>query len=157
MLSYLKLIPYSEQKIDDIASGIQDIRQLLQNKDATVDIARLSGVSIDDIGQPESPRPAPELQPVLKAEAAPIEWDASSHIVDFVKAVVKDCGLRCPNLELGQAVSSLSTFVQPTDGALPNQNLDCGLVQSCIPQAQPSLPPLTAAVDLLRWAKGRSF
>jgi hypothetical protein len=95
-----------------------------------------------------------ESQPILTPDGALGQWDTSTHIVDFVKAVVKDSNFQYTNTALSDVVSSLGTFVQSLGGPLAAQHSDCDLESKYKSQVQPSLPPLKAAVELLRWAKG---
>ncbi|KIW09779.1 hypothetical protein PV08_11879 [Exophiala spinifera] len=134
-----------EQKIDGIAGGIEDIKRLLRGKDFGTDIARSSDAQGDYRKQTEPPVPVPKIQPAFKPEGTTTSWETSSHIVDFVKAVVKDCDLRYSDPEIGQAVSSLSTLVESTDGRVLDQHSDCGLLARYRSPVSPLLPPLKAA------------
>ena len=72
----------------------------------------------------------------------------------LLRAVVKDSNFRFTNAELSDVVSSLSTFVQSLGGPPTAQHLGCDLESEYKSLVQSSLPPLKAAVELLRWAKG---
>ncbi|KAK5051527.1 hypothetical protein LTR84_003179 [Exophiala bonariae] len=145
--------PGNEQKIDNIVGGIEDIKRLLHRKDVVAVNTLSSDIPESYPRPPKPPARVPETQPSSRPKEINTDWDTSHHIVEFVKAVVQNCDLQLPNLELGQAVSSLSAIITVTDDKVLDQHSDCGLLARYIPHVPPSLPPLKAAVDLLRWAK----
>jgi hypothetical protein len=82
------------------------------------------------------------------------QWDHPIDIIDFVKSVVGDRGSRNVGPEADELLSSLRNLVHILERPAAVRNvpfLQSGVVK---PQAGPSMPPLEAVVEVLRWAKG---
>lgn len=158
VLSANNTSPLSEHKIDEIASNLHDIKLLLQanGSASNADVSQLRNIPAHLFGQGEPLELEPIARHMTLSDVALGQWDASTHIVDFIKAVVKDGNSHYVNDELSEVLSTLNTFIQSVgqERPLEAQKLDCGLVAEYRPQIQTSLPPLKAAVETLRWAKG---
>lgn len=82
-------------------------------------------------------------------------WDHPAHIIDFVKAVVEDIDSKDAGTEADEVITSLRKIVRA---------LEHSAMGSETPHAEPEIvkdkskilmPPLEAAVAVLRWARGR--
>lgn len=127
---------------------------MFQANGTASNVVQPGNASIHQLGQAGPLEPIPISRSISISDVALGQWDASSHIVDFVRSVVKDGNSHYGNLELSEVLSSLDTLVQSVGRPLAGQQLDCGLVTEYKSQVQTSLPPLKAAVEVLRWAKG---
>jgi hypothetical protein len=78
-------------------------------------------------------------------------WDHSAHIIDFVKAVLEDRDALNVEHEASEVLSSLRKLVQTLDDPTATRGL---FFPSAKPAKPPHMPPLEAAVTVLRWAKG---
>ncbi|KAI1105790.1 hypothetical protein F4804DRAFT_340971 [Jackrogersella minutella] len=138
-----------ERKIDEIAQGIDGIKVLLQGLNVSSDINPLGASSIRQLGHANSAKPLIEHE----TSKGDFLWDHSVHIIDFVKAVVEDRGLREDGTEASGVVSSLRKLVQTLEN--PTAIQESSLLEAKVMkrQAGPHMPPLEAVVAVLRWAK----
>ncbi|KAL2819062.1 hypothetical protein BDW59DRAFT_165217 [Aspergillus cavernicola] len=116
-----------EQKIDDIARDISGIKVMLQ-KPAELSLPRRDCQSV--VGGGGEPR-----------------WDHSTHIIDFVKAVLEDGVSRICGPEATAVLSSLKKIVHALDNPAATRHTPT------MSQVAPSMPPLDAVLSVLRWAK----
>ena len=144
---------FSEQKIDDIARGIDGIKLLLQGLNVPPDEKQPENGSIGYLNQAESVKPLTEHQPISASGGEPL-WDHSAHIIDFVIAVVEDIGSRDIGPEASEVLSSLRNLVQTLEGRAAARDLSFPGAKVVEYQADPPMPPLEAVVAVLRWAKG---
>ncbi|RFU31755.1 hypothetical protein B7463_g4585, partial [Scytalidium lignicola] len=137
---------FSEQKIDDIVRGVDGIKQLLQGLDLT------PGAKQQENGHSYSVLSPTEDKIVYPSVAEP-EWDYSGHIVDFIKAVVNDRDTELSGVEQNSVVSSLKNLLHAIEGNKPGPHLSIPRINAAKHQADSLMPPLDAAVAVLRWAK----
>jgi hypothetical protein len=142
----------SEQKIDNIASRIEGITLLLQGLNVPSDKRQPEAGHILHPNQAGSVKPANEHHPIC-APGGEHQWDHPIDIIDFVKAVVDDRGSREVGPGADELLSSLRNLVQALEMPAAVRNvpfLQSKVVKS---QADPSMPPSEAGVEVLRWAK----
>ena len=146
----------SEQKIDEIARDVHDIKTTLRgtgnritnkvNRTLQLPEAYADGSkSYTSEDERVSRRPKVELtQPKLVSS-----WDHSVQIIDFVKAVVED-GSRCASQDsLYHSLKRLLSSMEDTSAiSVPRRSTNLE------PLGGIDMPPLDAVLDLLRWVKG---
>jgi hypothetical protein len=142
----------SEQKIDTIAKDIDRIKQLLDSLSVSQSTDVSGSHPAPQTSQTTPVRPFVEHQSVSATAPGEARWDHSSHIIDFVKAVIQHRG----TLEVGageaEVLSSLRGLVKTLDSPAAGYK-----AAGCRRGDGYSMPPLEAAVAVLRWAKGSSF
>lgn len=149
----------SEQKIDDIARGIDGIKLLLKGLNlpaATAAREQLATPSKlqEDVNELVEPLIGTRSSSALSGEPL---WDHSAHIVDFVKSVLDDRRSKIAVHEADEVFSSLQKLVHALEdpsGARAASNTRSKPVQRW---GSPCMPPLEAVVAVLRWAKSWSF
>ena len=109
--------------------------------------------SVLHLNQAESVKPLIEYQSIPAPGGGPI-WDHSAHIIDFVKAVLKDRGSRDVGPEASEVLSSLRKLVQALEDPAAARGLSFPKAKLTKHQANPPMPPLEAVLMVLRWAKG---
>ncbi|KAI0173200.1 hypothetical protein GGR52DRAFT_579960 [Hypoxylon sp. FL1284] len=142
-----------EQKIDNIAKGIDGIKLLLQDINAPSGAARAVDHPARNVGQTNLLRFPHENQSSSLPVGEPL-WDHSAHIIDFVKAVVQDRDPSDVGIEENEILSSLKGLIRKLEN--PTPNLSSSLPEANIPKLKPissSMPPMEAVVTVLRWAK----
>ena len=140
---------FSEQKIEDIAKGVDGIKLLLQELNVPSDAKQPETGSRWHLNQPGSVNPLIDRQFLSTPAREPL-WGHSAHIIDFVKAIVEDNGSRDVGSETSEVVSSLRNLVQILEGPADVRNLsflECKVAEY---QAGPPMPPLEAVVAVLR-------
>jgi hypothetical protein len=143
----------SEQKIDNIASRIDGITLLLQGLNAPSDTRQPEAGHILHPNQAGSVEPVNDHHPIC-APGGEHQWDHPIDIIDFVKAVVDDRGSRDVGPEADELLSSLRKLVQTLERPATVRTVPFLQSKVVKPQAGPSMPPLEAVVEVLRWAKG---
>ena len=146
MYSYLS----SEQKIDGIAKGIDGITLLLKELSAHPEARKPENGSTWQLNQTDTVKPVTEYQPISTTGGERL-WDHSVHIVSFVKAIVEDRSARPVAPEDDQILSSLEELARTLESPPDTRNLSFQTGNVAGVQA---MPPLEAAVAVLRWAKG---
>ena len=81
-------------------------------------------------------------------------WEHSTHVIDFVKAVVEDRDSLNVGQEAIEVLSSLRNLVQTLEHPRLIEELSSRDARAAKFPADPPMPPLEAVVDVLRWAKG---
>lgn len=156
----LSSISFSEQKLDGIAEDIDGIKQLLlQGLNVPQDQNRPTNAPRWHPDQADSVKPLIKHQPttIHPCRGEPV-WDHPPHIIDFVKAVVKDINSRDVRPEANEVLSSLRNIVQTLEG--PPVTAQLPLPKARVGEyheVSPRMPPLEAVVDVLRWAKGTYY
>ncbi|KFA56223.1 hypothetical protein S40293_00182 [Stachybotrys chartarum IBT 40293] len=151
-----------ERKIDDIARDIDGIKTLLQNLDVRKDLPAPP--------PPPPPPPPPQINTFTPSSSAyeqgtPLNgypsapppttvprWDHSAHVVDFLNALVYDQSLPRARPESSQVLSSLenlATALEYSDVTHSWARVDTRAAEG----EDVEMPPQTAVVDIIRWAK----
>ncbi|WAO96393.1 Zn(2)-C6 fungal-type domain-containing protein [Fusarium falciforme] len=148
----------SERKIDNIARDIGDIKLLLRE-------LNLPGQqTASQVPQPlqqatSNTRDKPISVNITTAAPATIaQWDHSSHVIDFVRAVVEDrSGMNHdgpgPDSESSQVISSLRNLLDTLENPSITRNSHPDASAAADQQASTSMPPSESVVGILRWAK----
>jgi hypothetical protein len=84
----------------------------------------------------------------------PHVWDHSAHIIDFVKAVVEGRGSEDVGSEARTVVSSLKNLVQALESPAAASGSLSSEAKATKHHAGPLMPPVEAAIAVLRWTKG---
>ncbi|KAF2493075.1 hypothetical protein BU16DRAFT_466133 [Lophium mytilinum] len=141
-----------EQKIDGIARDIDGIKLLLQQLNVTPDEANPEDGSTGHLNEAGAIKALIGHRPV-SASAGESLWGHSTHIIDFVKAVVEDRGLGDVGPEASDVLSSLRNLIQALEDPAAVRDLSSPEVDVAKYQAKPPMPPLEAVVAVLRWVK----
>jgi hypothetical protein len=128
--------------------GVDGIKQLLQGLDLT------PGAKQQEHGH-SHPVPFPVEDKVIYPSVAEPEWDYSGHIVHYIKAVVNDRNTELSGVEQNTVVSSLKNLLHAVEGSRPGPHLSIPKINVAKHQVDSLMPPLDAAVVILRWAKGQ--
>lgn len=150
----------SERKIDNIARDIDDIKLLLQE----LNLPGQPPVSASQAQQPlpqatSNSRDKPLSVNITTAAPATIaQWDHSSHVIDFVRALVEDrSGMnhdgQGPESESSQVISSLRNLLDALENPSIARNSHPDASAAANQQVGTSMPPLESAVGILRWAR----
>ena len=151
----------SERKIDNIARDIDDIKLLLQE-------LNLPGQqTASQVQQPlqqatSNTRDKPiSVNTTTAALATIAQWDHSSHVIDFVRALVEDrSGMNHdgpgPDPESSQVISSLRNLLDALENPSITLNSHPDASATADQQASTSMPPLESVVGILRWARSMS-
>jgi hypothetical protein len=127
----------SEQKLNDVARDIGDIKHLLQK----IDLSSNGYQAIaESPATPEGERPAHGTIPLR---------DHSALVIEFVKAVVDGVPIQSDSNEVTASLKSLIRSVE-----LPDSSERLPLGQG---RHQITMPQLDHVVRLIRWAKGMRF
>ncbi|KAI1378884.1 hypothetical protein F4677DRAFT_443364 [Hypoxylon crocopeplum] len=139
-------------KIDDIAKSVDGIKHLLEGLNVSPDVNQPKTSYSWQLNQLDSAKPLAEQQPTSTTGGEP-QWDHSVHIIDFVKAVVEDAGLRNARPEESEVLSSLRNLIQALEGPAVVRDSTFPEIKVARYQNGPPMPPLEAVVAVLRWAK----
>lgn len=82
------------------------------------------------------------------------EWDYSGHIVHFLKAVVNDSEAALSGTDQTALISSLKNLLNAVESHKSALSVSLPKIKVG-EQLSSSMPPLDAAVAVLRWAKGQ--
>ncbi|RDW74799.1 hypothetical protein BP6252_05941 [Coleophoma cylindrospora] len=141
-----------EQKIDAIAREIGDLKLLIKGLNLPSDENQPTTRSIWNPSQTEPVKPLADYQSISTTSGEPV-WDHSAHIIDFIKAVLKDRGSRVFETGAIEVLPSLEKLVQALEDPFAAQDVSLRNTAVAKPRAKPSMPPLDAVVTVLRWAK----
>ncbi|KAJ3459334.1 hypothetical protein MRS44_015407 [Fusarium solani] len=153
-----------ERKIDSIARDIDDIKLLLRE----FNLRGQQPASASQVQQPlpqatsnSRDKPIP-LNITTAAPATIAQWDHSSHVIDFVRALVEDrSGMNRdgpgPDSESSQVISSLRNLLDALENPSITRNSHPDASKTADQQASASMPPLESVVGILRWAKVLPF
>lgn len=140
-----------EQKIDGIAKDIDGIKLLLQT-------IQLNGAEV----RPKTPSALPLTQEALllghetvhesSVLAEEIAWKSSPHVLDLIRAIVKEGATRTINLEIAETLSSLQKLLRRLES--PTLEVKASPVPRAPSNVHTSMPPQVSVVAALRWAKG---
>lgn len=91
--------------------------------------------------------------------SAAAEWDHSVQINEFVRIVAEDRASRDDTaaLEENDVIASLKRLARVLESSDVTRDLSFPETKGIPPGAGLSMPPVEAAVIILRWAKGRSI
>ncbi|KAI0514846.1 fungal-specific transcription factor domain-containing protein [Xylaria bambusicola] len=141
-----------EQKIDDIAEGLESIKALLQN----------SHIPISQEWDNTTPH-VPELRKLayltpkdceINPSKEPAEWDHPTQVNDFVKTVVEHRALQeGSGAEESHVLASLRGLARALEESNAIRDLSFPGVKDVKIQDRRSMPPIEVAVFALRWAK----
>lgn len=81
-------------------------------------------------------------------------WNHSAHIIDFVRAVVQDRTLENAGPDANGIISSLKNLALALERPNPVQDSAPSKANITKVNAPLSMPPLDAAVGVLKWVKG---
>ncbi|KAI0384226.1 hypothetical protein F5Y04DRAFT_238591 [Hypomontagnella monticulosa] len=141
-----------EQKIDDIAKGIDGIKLLLQGLNVSSGTEQLESSSLQRLNEADPAKHLIEHNTNPGCGVASL-WDHSFHIIDFVKAVVEDRDPKDVGPEESEVLSSLRRLVQTLEDPPTLRNSSIPELKIAKYHVGPSMPPLEAVVAVLRWAK----
>ncbi|KAI4863796.1 hypothetical protein F4820DRAFT_359771 [Hypoxylon rubiginosum] len=142
-----------EQKIDDIAKGIDGIKLLLQGLNLLPDAVQPEHNSVRHLTPASSLQPPAEDQLYSLSEDESL-WDHSAHIIEFLKAVVQDRGSSDVGPEESEVLLSLRSLIRALDMPTLNSSSSISVANlSNHNHTGSSMPPLEAVVAVLRWAK----
>jgi hypothetical protein len=97
--------------------------------------------------------PAPLLEDARQPPTE-IVWGHSLHMIDFVKAVVRDGTSRLTRPEASQALLSLQKLLHTLEAPHQVRKLRSSREEMTAPRDDTIMPPQESAVAVLRWAKG---
>ena len=144
----------SGQKIDSISRDVSDIKALL----AGLDLSRTAAIPSS-----EEHRFVPALQ--KKGDEHPRrrdaprsvhlrQWDHSSHIINFIKSIVREGTSAYPNSEWDDTITSLKNLVDALENPQSARKPASPELTVNDLEETPSVPNLEAVLGILRWAKG---
>lgn len=149
----------SEQKIDSIAKDIDGIKHILNQ----LQLQRLPTGSSDSppavvhVKASEEAKMPTEYDQQNSETNGEILWGHSTHILDFIKVVVRDRGSQDVTSEEAQTISSLRILLQTLEKPVsvygPGLSKNVGMSR----EANVVLPPLQDVIFALKWAKGWAF
>lgn len=145
---------FSEQKIDDIAKGIDGIKLLLQGLNVSPETKQPEPGSLQRLNEAGPTKQLIEHEPISESGGGSL-WDYPVHIIDFVKAVVEDGNSKDVGLEDSEVLSSLKRLVQTIENPTALRDSSIPELRAAEYRDGPSMPPLEAVVAVLRWAKGQ--
>ncbi|UPK99962.1 hypothetical protein LCI18_010897 [Fusarium solani-melongenae] len=147
-----------ERKIDNIARDIDDIKLLLQELNLP---GQRTASQVRQPLQQATSNSRDKTISVNTTTATPAtiaQWDHSSHVIDFVRALVEDrSGMnhdepgRDP--EPSQVISSLRNLLDALENPSITRNSHSDASTTADQQASTSMPPLESVVGILRWAR----
>ncbi|KAI0468679.1 fungal-specific transcription factor domain-containing protein [Xylaria cf. heliscus] len=144
-----------EQKIDEIADGLEAIKVLLQDSQPLPQRGERDGA-------PSRHKDAPfTLEPLTirisggSISKEPAKWDHSAQLTNFVKTIVED---RASQVDTGteendDILPSLKRLAKALDEPNTARDLSFPEIRNLKPQDPLSMPPVEVAVLALRWAK----
>jgi hypothetical protein len=149
----------SEEKINGIAKDIDEIKLLLERLDTTTDAkqARESpSTFINSAVDTSSEKPPVENYTMPAPGDKPSSWSYSAHIVDLIRDVVNGESEGGDGPERSEVISSLRNLVQALEKPPHAQELSLSSSRATFADNsdKPLMPPLDAAVAILRWARG---
>ena len=115
------------------------------------------------IPSPEEHRSVPALQKKVdehpRRRDAPRsvhlrQWDHSSHIINFIKSIVREGTSAYPNSEWDDTITSLKSLVDALENPQSARKLTSPELTISDLEETPSVPSLEAVLGILRWAKG---
>ncbi|KAI1750974.1 fungal-specific transcription factor domain-containing protein [Xylaria castorea] len=142
-----------EQKIEEIAEGLEAIKALLQKShppserecDDSPTLRKLDNVTSQPLTFRES---------AVSTSKEPAKWDHSAQVSDFVKTVVEDRASReYPGTEESDILASLRRLSRALNDSNVARDLSFPEIRGSKSQDFISMPPVEAAVLVLRWAK----
>ncbi|KAH8678426.1 hypothetical protein BX600DRAFT_452045 [Xylariales sp. PMI_506] len=136
-----------EQKIDEIAKGIDGIKHLLQGLNVTPGVKSMDNGSLLSLVSPAH-------QKITDIAIEEPDWYFSGHIIGFIKSVVSDADAGHITTEQSNIISSLRHLLQTVERSTSVSDLSFPKTKDVKQQLESSMPPLDAAVAVLRWAKG---
>ncbi|GAW18188.1 hypothetical protein ANO14919_076620 [Xylariales sp. No.14919] len=143
----------SEQKIDEIAEGLETIKALLQNSHVSIG-QESDGRHIPRVPNPSVKGPLPLRESTVKPPKELTKWDHSAQVNDFVKTVANDrASRRGPGIEENDVLAALERLTQALEEPNTVRDLSFPETRDAKLQDHPSMPPTEAAVPALRWAK----
>jgi hypothetical protein len=146
-------IASSEQKIDDIAKSVDDVKLLLQGLSVASDTPRASDGSKEQRSPQRPEQPIDEIRSARTSNGE-ILWNHSTYIIDFIKTVVEEKALCDSGPETGAVVSSLQSLVKSLEADDDVQVSSLLGIETLKARPDRSMPPLDAVVAVLRWARG---
>ncbi|KAH8898669.1 hypothetical protein GQ53DRAFT_635840 [Thozetella sp. PMI_491] len=145
-----------EQKIDDIAKGIDGIQLLLRRLNLHPDVEKPKDGAAFHVDRAD-PTGLLDPSPSVVVSNGEIQWDYSIHIIDLVKTVIEDSRTKDVGAEEGQVILSLKRLLNALDGPAPMGNLSFPKGNVAKQVGDLPMPPLEATVAILRWSKARAF
>ena len=82
------------------------------------------------------------------------QWDHSSHIINFIKSIVREGTSAYPNSEWDDTITSLKSLVDALENPQSARKLTSPELTISDLEETPSVPSLEAVLGILRWAKG---
>ncbi len=145
----------SEQRIDGITKGIEDIKHLLQGLNVSSEGKQSETASSAwNFPQAGLVKHLAEPQPVTAPGGEPPSWDHSIQIVEFVRSVVEDRGSSYVGSAPSEVISSLKSLLQALETPTAARHLSISGAKVAKHHTSPTMPPVEAVVAVLRWAKG---
>jgi len=140
------LISNSEQKIDEIAKGVDKIALLLSQNATPTEQAQETGADPTWL-----PNRGDVTGPAEREAQAPL-WDHSVHIVKFIKTIVEDHDPNDGRSQAAEPLLSLRKILRLLEDPMASP---CSGFELSKSKASSRMPPSEAVVTVLRWAKGR--
>ncbi|KAH8200807.1 hypothetical protein TruAng_005044 [Truncatella angustata] len=143
----------SDQKIEEIAKGIDGIKVLLQGLNISL------GTKQQESGYPEQlklgkPADAPPSRQFLPESASKSSiLDHSVHIIEFLKTVLDDQYSKNDTSEASEVISSLKSLVAALENNHAGQSMSFSKLDIAKRDTNPPMPPVEVVVAALRWAK----
>ncbi|CAM1505955.1 Fc.00g115920.m01.CDS01 [Cosmosporella sp. VM-42] len=142
-----------EQKIDNIARGIDGIKLLLQGLNVSAEGEQAESGFVAALTRADSLKPLIGHQFIPVSSGKPPVWDHSDHIIHFVKAVVDDRSSGNIGVEESQILSSLRDLIEALENPGPIPIFPPSEPRLLKYDLDPLRPPVAAVVAVLRWAK----
>ncbi|KAI0183892.1 hypothetical protein EV127DRAFT_445642 [Xylaria flabelliformis] len=143
-----------EQKIDDIAEGLEAIKALLQKSRPPTEPECGDSPAQRKTDHGTTAKPLAPKESSVSASTEPVKWDHSAQVTDFVRTVVED---RASRKYLGTEESDILASLRRLSRTLNDTNVARDLsfpeIRDLKSHENVSMPPVEAAVLVLRWAK----
>ncbi|KAI1733607.1 fungal-specific transcription factor domain-containing protein [Xylaria scruposa] len=140
-------------KIDDIAEGLEAIKALLQ-KSHPPTVRECDDSPAQRKADHGTTKPLAPKESAVSASTEPTNWDHSAQVTDFVKTVVEDRASReYLATEESDILASLKRLSKTLNDANVARDLLFPEIRDLKSQENASMPPVEAAVLVLRWAK----
>jgi hypothetical protein len=98
----------------------------------------------------------PETISELSATGDELAWRNSTHVIDFIRVVVRDCATRTIDFEANRTLCSLQMLLQRLESPPAPVEVGFSLATESNFDVNTTMPPQDSVVAVLRWTKGAS-
>ncbi|KAI1177614.1 fungal-specific transcription factor domain-containing protein [Nemania sp. FL0916] len=141
-----------ERKIDEIAEGLEIVKALLQKSHLSIPQERNDGALLSTPNHTISP--SLTLVEAASTPPEPAKWDHSAQVNDFIKCVAEDrASIGHVEIDESGVLTSLRRLATALEDSNVVRDLSFPEARDVATQDRLSMPPIEAAVVVLRWAK----